>query len=78
MWKRKEREIYEGRLGGTGILGGLLWDSIGVELEFHASLRDAANGYIEEDDWIGVIQVLHTMNRRFVRHVGLFFGFDVW
>ena len=56
----------------------LLWHSIGVEFELHPALRDAANGYIEEDDWIGVVQLLHAVYHGFIRHLFPFYARERW
>src|SRR5579859_3391780 len=54
------------RQGRQGIL---LWYSISIQFEFHASLRNASNRNVEKHHRIRVCQLLHTVYRRFIRHL---------
>lgn len=43
--------------------------AVGVEFEFHAARGDSADGNVKEDDGVGVRQLLHVLDRLFVRHL---------
>ena len=53
----------------TKVFGGA-GDAVGVEFEFHAPGWHAAYRDVEEDDWIGVCELFHALDRGFARHLG--------